>query len=73
MLVSEYGEILNIKPMIKTKNEVTYREVQLINDNTEAKTLLKKLHSSPNTYFLFDPKAHFTNAQTLYVAMKKLV
>ena len=73
MLVSEYGELLNVKPMIKTKPEIQYREVQMIGDNTEAKTLLKKLHHNPNTYFLFDPKAHFTNAQTLYLAMKKLV
>lgn len=27
MLVSEYGELLNIKPMIKTKNEPVLREV----------------------------------------------
>ena len=73
MLVSEYGELLNVKPMIKTKNEVVLREVQMIGDNTDAKVLLKKLHHSPNTYFLFDPKAHLTNAQTLYLAMKKLV
>lgn len=45
----------------------------MIGDNTDAKVLLKKLHHSPNTYFLFEPKAHFTNAQTLYLAMKKLV
>lgn len=45
----------------------------MIGDNTDAKVLLKKLYHNPNTYFLFDPKAHFTNAQSLYVAMKKLV
>lgn len=73
MVVSEYGELLNVRPMIKTKNEAVLREVQMIGDNTDAKVLLKKLHHSPNTHFLFDPKAHFTNAQTLYLAMKKLV
>ncbi len=62
MLVSEYGELLNVKPMIKTKTEPVLREVQMIGDNTDAKVLLKKLHHSPNTYFLFEPKAHFTNA-----------
>ena len=71
--MSEYGELLNVKPMNKPKQEVVYREVQMIGDNTEAKVLLKKLHQNPNMFFLFDPKAHFTNAQTLYVAMKKLV
>jgi hypothetical protein len=45
----------------------------MINDNTDAKDLLKKLYHNPNTYFLFDPKAHFTNAQTLYLSMKKQV
>lgn len=73
ILVSEFGELLNVKPMNKTKPEAQYREVQMIGDNTDAKILLKKLHHNPNAYFLFDPKAHFTNAQTLYLAMKKLV
>ena len=73
MLVSEYGELLNVKPMTKPKDEVVYRDVQMIGDNSDSKLILKKLHHNPNTYFLFDPKAHFTNAQTLYVAMKKLV
>jgi hypothetical protein len=27
MLVSEYGELLNIKPMTKPKTEIQYREV----------------------------------------------
>jgi len=62
MLMSEYGELMNIKPMNKPKQEIVYREVQMIGDNTEAKVLLKKLHQNPNMYFLFDPKAHFTNA-----------
>ena len=43
----------------------------MIGDNTNGKDLLKKMHHQPNTYFLFDPKSHFTNAQTLYMAMKK--
>jgi hypothetical protein len=62
MLMSEYGELLNIKPMIKTKGETQYKEVQMIGDNSDAKTLMKKINTSPNTFFLFDPKAHFTNA-----------
>ena len=73
MLVSEYGELLNIKPMIKSKPDVVYRDVQMIGDNTDAKTLLKKLYHNPNTFFLYDPKAHFTNAQSLFAAMKKVV
>ncbi len=45
----------------------------MIGDNSDAKSLMKKMHHNPNLYFLFDPKAHFTNAQTLYLAMKKQV
>lgn len=46
----------------------------MINDNTEAKILLKQLKSNQSTYFLFDPsKAHYTNARTLFSALKKLV
>lgn len=45
----------------------------MIGDNSDAKTIFKKMHHSPNTYFLFDPKAHFTNAQTFYLAMKRQV
>lgn len=44
----------------------------MINDNTDSKLLLKKMHHNPSMFFLFDPKGHFTNAQTLYLAMKKL-
>jgi len=73
MLVSEYGELMNVKPMTKPKPEPQFREVQLINDNTDAKTLLKKLNHNPKTFFLFDPKGHFSNAQALYGAMKKRV
>ena len=73
MLVTEYGDLLNIKPMIKPKPESEYREVSIIGDNTEKKELLKKMNCNPNMYFLFDPKGHFTNANTLYLAMKKLV
>lgn len=73
MLMSEYGELLNIRPMVKAKTEVQYKEVQMIGDNSDAKTLMKKLNTSPNTFFLFDPKAHFTNAQTLYLALKRQV
>lgn len=60
--MSEYGELINIKPMIKTKNEAVYREVQMIGDNTDTKGLLKKMHCDPNLFFLYDPKGHFTNA-----------
>lgn len=62
MLMSEYGELLNIKSMVKAKPEVQYKEVQMIGDNSDAKTIMKKMNTSPNTFFLFDPKAHFTNA-----------
>jgi hypothetical protein len=62
MIVTEYGELLNIKPMTKPKQEVVFREVSIIGDNSDAKTLIKKMNCNPNMYFLFDPKGHFTNA-----------
>jgi hypothetical protein len=62
MLVSEYGELLNVKPMLKARPDIIYRDVQMIGDNTDTKVLLRKLYHNPNTYFLFDPKAHFSNA-----------
>ena len=34
---------------------------------------MRKLHSNPNLYFLYNPKGHFLNALTLYSAMKKHV
>ena len=72
MLISEYGELLNVKPMLKERKAVDYRDVQMINDNTESKELLQKMHHNPNMFFLFDPKGHFTNAQSLYMAMKRM-
>ena len=73
LLVSEYGELLNVKPMTRPKEQPQYREVQLINDNTEARALVKKLHHNPKTFFLYDPKGHFANAQALYAATKRRV
>jgi|688.fasta_scaffold355443_1 tryptophanyl-tRNA synthetase len=70
MLVSEYGEILNVKPMTKmSKSDGKHdiREVIMIDDNTDVKTLQKKLNHSPKAYFLYNPtKGHWQNAQALY-------
>ena len=73
MVVSEYGELVHLKPMIKTKPEIQYRQVQMIGDNTDTKQLLKKLDHNPTMHFLYDSRGHFTNAQTLYLAMKRQV
>ena len=44
-LVSEYGNLLNLKPYSRSKTyktgKVDYREVKLIGDNTDVKLLLK--------------------------------
>lgn len=34
---------------------------------------MKKMHHNPKLYFLYDPKGHFTNAQTLYYSIKRQV
>ena len=78
MLVSEYGDLLNIRPVSRSRSSKTgktdLREVRMICDNTEAKTLLKQLKGNQSTFFLFNPsQAHYTNARTLFSALKKLV
>ena len=74
-LVSEYGDLLNIRPVQKSKTlktgKMDLRKVKMINDNTTAKTLLKSLNQHPNTYFLFDPQSHYINSRSLYQALKK--
>ena len=76
-LVTEYGELLDIKPMRRSKTHKTgrrdFREVRMIGDNTDAKSLYKWMNQNHNAYFLFDPKAHYTNSRTLYLALKRLL
>ena len=59
MLVSEYGDLLNIRPVSRSRSSKTgktdLREVRMICDNTEAKTLLKQLKGNQSTFFLFNP------------------
>jgi hypothetical protein len=59
MLVSEYGDLLNIKSIARSRTSKTgktdLREVKMISDNTEAKILMKQLNANPSTYFLFHP------------------
>lgn len=62
MAVTEYGTLLDIKPMLKAKKETVYREVSMIGDNTDSKLLVKKMNCNPNMNFLFEPKGHFANA-----------
>ena len=43
MLVSEYGELLNVRPMTKLKpadGKQDLREVIMVDDNTDTKTLV---------------------------------
>ena len=75
MLVSEFGDLLNMRPMVKPQyDKKTYdnREVQMVNDNTDHKALLKKMDHNPKAYFLFAPeKGHYRNAMVLYSACKR--
>lgn len=65
MLVSEFGELLNLKPMtklqpIKTiRQESDLRQVIMIDDNTDVKTLIKKMNHNPKAYFLYNPLGHY--------------
>ena len=42
-----------------------------MHNNSDAKSLLKKMHHNPKAYFLFDPQGHYANATSLYAAMKR--
>ena len=75
LLVSEYGELINLKPMTKLKpvtdktNDL--RQVIMMDDNTDTKTILKKINHNPKAYFLYSPAGHYQNAQALYSSVKR--
>ena len=75
-LVSEYGDLLHLRPYARARTHKTgkadLREVKIIGDNTDSKTLLKQLNANPTAHFLFDPsKGHYSNARSLYLALKR--
>ncbi len=43
----------------------------MISDNTDVKSLIKKMDHNPKDYFLFDPSSHYINSLTIYKALKK--
>lgn len=64
MLVSEYGELLNLKPMTKLQStaerqQSDLRQVIMIDDNTDSKTLIKKMNHNPKAFFLYKPTGHY--------------
>jgi hypothetical protein len=63
MLVSEYGELLNLKPMTKLKpvadTSKDVRQVIMMDDNTDTKTLLKKMNHNPKAFFLYNSLGHY--------------
>lgn len=77
MLVSEFGELLNLKPMTKlqsvqaARQQSDLRQVIMIDDNTDVKTLMKKMNHNPKAYFLYNPLGHYQNSQALYASIKK--
>lgn len=75
MLASEYGELLNLRPMTKLKPassaEKDTRQVIMIDDNTDTKSLLKNIDHNPKAYFLYNPKGHHANANALYTSLKR--
>ena len=78
ILISEYGDLLHLSPYARARThktgKVDLREVRLIDDNMQAKTLLKMLNQHPSTHFMFDPsKCHYGNARAIFLALKKLV
>lgn len=65
MLVSEFGELLNLKPMTKLqpietiRQQSDLRQVIMIDDNTDVKTLIKKMNHHPKAFFLYNPLGHY--------------
>ncbi|CAI2365457.1 unnamed protein product [Moneuplotes crassus] len=76
VLLTEYGELVNVKPMKRSKNpyERSYKEVFMIDDNSSVRVIMKVLSHNKNCYFLFDPEgAHYTNSMSIYRAIRKKV
>ena len=43
----------------------------MLDNNSDARSLLKKMDHNPKAYFLFSPEGHYVNLMTLYSAIKK--
>ena len=72
--VSEYGELLNLRSMTKPKSttKTDLREVIEIDDNTDVKTIVKKMNHNPRAYFLYSPVVgHWQNSQAMFTSLKK--
>ena len=73
VLLTEYGELVNVKPMKEIKNpeERKYREVYMIDDNSSVKVILHTMDTNKNCFFLFDPeKTHYTNSMSIFRAIR---
>ena len=80
MCISEYGDLLNVKPMTKLQKissgsagggKEDLRQVFMINDNYDHKNLIKKMNHNPKALFLFNPEGHYANAMAIYSALKR--
>ena len=45
----------------------------MLHNNSDAKSLLKKMHHNPKAFFLFSPEAHYVNAMSVYSALKRIL
>ena len=43
----------------------------MLDDNTDIKSLIKKMNHNPKSYFLFNPQGHYVNAMSIYSAFKR--
>ena len=43
----------------------------MLDDNSDSKSLLKKMNHYPKAYFLYNPEGHYSNAMALYQAVKR--
>ena len=73
VLLTEYGELVNVKPMkqIKVPDERKYREVYMIDDNSTVKVILHTMDTKKDWFFMFDPeKMHYTNSMSIFRAIR---
>ena len=43
----------------------------MIDDNSDAKSIVKRMNHHPKAYFLVNPQSHYANSMAIYTALKR--
>ena len=43
----------------------------MIDDNSDARSIVKKMNHNPKAYFLVNPQSHYANSMAIYTALKR--